>query len=87
MNDEYPEIMSVKQAAKYLGFSPLKIYQLIERNEIPNKKIGGQYRFSRRILEAWIAGEELEEHSNTKKVEENRPLSRNSDLDSFLEID
>jgi excisionase family DNA binding protein len=87
MNDEYPEIMSVKQAAKYLGFSPLKIYQLIERNEIPNKKIGGQYRFSRRILEAWIAGEELEEQSNTKKVEENRPLSRNSDLDSFLEID
>lgn len=87
MSEEYPEIMSVKQAAKYLGFSPLKVYQLIERNEIPNKKVGGQYRFSRRILEAWIAGEEPEGQPEMKKAEENRQNTMKNEMDSFLEID
>ena len=48
------EIMNVEEVAEYLGMGTAKIYQLVEKRQIPASKIGKQYRFPKRIIDAWL---------------------------------
>jgi excisionase family DNA binding protein len=48
--------MDVKEIAEYLGFSPTKIYRMLTSGEIPNVKVGGQYRFPKDVIDDWLAG-------------------------------
>jgi len=48
------EIMSPKQAAKYVGVSLATFYKLIKNGEIPAKKIGNQWRIARSVLDEMI---------------------------------
>ena len=48
------QIMTPKEAAKYLGFHLVTIYRLLKKKEIPATKIGGQWRFKKDVLDAWI---------------------------------
>ena len=49
------QIMTPKEAAKYLGLHLITIYRLIKKGELPSFKIGGQWRFKKDLLDAWIA--------------------------------
>jgi len=49
------EILDVIETARYLKLSTKKVYQLIKSNEIPYRKIGGQYRFVRSQVDNWVA--------------------------------
>jgi len=49
------QIMTPKEAAKYLGFHLVTIYRLLKKQEIPATKIGGQWRFKKDILDAWLS--------------------------------
>jgi len=40
----------------YLGLHLITIYRLIKKGELPSFKIGGQWRFKKDLLDAWIAG-------------------------------
>ena len=56
---EYPrrertQIMTPKEAAKYLGFHLVTVYRLLKKKEIPAVKIRGQWRFKKDILDAWL---------------------------------
>ncbi|MDD5217798.1 MAG: helix-turn-helix domain-containing protein [Candidatus Omnitrophica bacterium] len=51
---ERTQIMTPKEAAKYLGFHLVTVYRLLKKNEIPATKIGGQWRFKKDILDAWL---------------------------------
>lgn len=51
---ERTQIMTPKEAAKYLGFHLVTIYRLLKKKEIPAVKIGGQWRFKKDILDAWL---------------------------------
>ena len=51
---ERSQIMTPKEAAKYLGFHLVTIYRLLKKREIPAVKIGGQWRFKKDILDAWL---------------------------------
>lgn len=50
------EIMDVKEVAEYLALSPTTIYRMLTSGEIPNVKVGGQYRFPKGVIDNWIAG-------------------------------
>ncbi len=50
------DVLDVEEAAQYLKFSPRKLYGLVRNGEIPHKRIGRQYRFSRRALDEWLSG-------------------------------
>ncbi|MDD5218855.1 MAG: helix-turn-helix domain-containing protein [Candidatus Omnitrophica bacterium] len=50
------QIMTPKEAAKYLGFHLVTIYRLLKKNIVPATKIGGQWRFKKDILDAWLSG-------------------------------
>lgn len=51
---ERTQIMTPKEAAKYLGFHLVTIYRLLKKSEIPATKIGGQWRFKKDILDEWL---------------------------------
>jgi excisionase family DNA binding protein len=50
------DIMDVKEVAEYLALSPTTIYRMLTAGEIPNVKVGGQYRFPKSVIDEWIAG-------------------------------
>lgn len=51
---ERTQIMTPKEAAKYLGFHLVTVYRLLKKQEIPATKIGGQWRFKKDVLDAWL---------------------------------
>ncbi len=53
---ERTQIMTPKEAAKYLGFHLVTIYRLLKKGEVPATKIGGQWRFKKDILDEWLMG-------------------------------
>jgi len=54
LSSEQAAIMTPKEIARYLGFHLVTVYRLLKRGEIPATKIGGQWRFKRDILDAWL---------------------------------
>ena len=55
------EVLNVEEAAEFLGFNPYTIREKARAGEVPGRKIGREWRFSRRGLLEW-----LEEGSRTK---------------------
>jgi len=51
---ERTQIMTPKEAAKYLGFHLVTVYRLLKKKEVPATKIGGQWRFKKDVLDAWL---------------------------------
>ena len=52
---ERTQIMTPKEAAKYLGFHLVTIYRLLKKQLVPAVKIGGQWRFKKDILDSWLS--------------------------------
>lgn len=48
------QIMTPKEAAKYLGLHLITIYRLIKKGELPGFRVGGQWRFKKDLLDSWI---------------------------------
>jgi len=48
------QIMTPKEAAKYLGFHLITVYRLLKKGELPATKIGGQWRFKKDVLDRWL---------------------------------
>ena len=48
-------LMTTKEAAEYLRLNYMTVYKLAQRGKIPATKVGGNWRFKREILDAWIA--------------------------------
>jgi excisionase family DNA binding protein len=52
------DVLNVEEAAQYLGFSAYTVREKARDGEIPGRKIGKEWRFSRRRLLEWLeAGE------------------------------
>ncbi len=51
---ERTQIMTPKEAAKYLGFHLVTVYRLLKKGEVPAAKIGGQWRFKKDVLDSWL---------------------------------
>ena len=48
------DVLNVEEAAEYLRFSPYTIREKAREGEIPGRKIGKEWRFSRRALLEWL---------------------------------
>jgi excisionase family DNA binding protein len=57
------QIMTPKEAAKYLSLHPITIYRLAKTGKLPGFKVGGQWRFKKNLLDAWIKNEIKENKS------------------------
>jgi excisionase family DNA binding protein len=55
------DVLNAEEAAEFLGFNPYTIREKARLGEIPGRKVGREWRFSRRRLLEWI-----EEDSRSK---------------------
>lgn len=65
--DEANSFLTVEEVAKKFGTSPATIYRLLQKGELPAFKVGNQWRFSLKRLEAWVANQ-----INSKKLKPGR---------------
>jgi excisionase family DNA binding protein len=49
------EVLSASQAAELLGVSRQSLYEAAGRKEIPHRRIGKRFVFSRAALLAWVS--------------------------------
>ena len=52
-----PEVLTLEQAAELLQVEPEQAAELAEAGELPGRKLGETWRFSREALIAWLAGD------------------------------
>ncbi|NOZ21238.1 MAG: helix-turn-helix domain-containing protein [Planctomycetes bacterium] len=52
--DEYPEIMTVAQAAGYLQLHKQVLYRHVRRGTVPVSRVGRTLRFKKSVLDAWL---------------------------------
>lgn len=48
------DILTIDEAAKYLNLNKETIYKHVRSGDLPGKKIGNKWRFSKRKLREWI---------------------------------
>ncbi len=51
---EIKDIMNMKEVADYLELHVMTVYKLTRAGRLPAAKIGGQWRFKRSVLDAWL---------------------------------
>lgn len=49
-----PDLFTAQQLAEYLQLSKRTIYRLVERNQIPAVRVGGQWRFPKSAVDYWL---------------------------------
>ncbi len=54
MNQQEEMVMTVDEVSEYLRLGKSTIYKLVQDGELPGRKIGGTWRFSREGLEEWL---------------------------------
>lgn len=51
------DVLTIKEAAAFLRCHPRTLQKLAIRGEVPAKKVGSLWRFSRQRLQEWMLGE------------------------------
>lgn len=54
LREDPPEVLTLEEAAALLRVDPGAMTEAVERGELPARRIGGQWRFSRTALLAWL---------------------------------
>ena len=54
MEARHKEVLTAEEAAEFLGFNPVTVRQKARLGEIPGRKVGKEWRFSRRRLLEWL---------------------------------
>ena len=49
-----PDLLTPKQLAEYLQLSQRTVYRMLERDQLPALKVGGQWRFWRSAVDYWL---------------------------------
>ena len=50
-----PEVMNAEQAAQFLQIEEVAVIELAESGQLPGRKLGSVWRFSRAALVAWLS--------------------------------
>ena len=48
-------LLTLKEVAQFLSLSEKTVYRLVKAGTLPALKIGGQWRFEPKILDAWLS--------------------------------
>jgi excisionase family DNA binding protein len=47
-------LLSADQLARYLKIDKFTVYRLVAQKKIPAFKVGNQWRFKRKMIDAWL---------------------------------
>ena len=53
--EEYPEVMTIDQLARYLQLHKQVVYRHVHNNHIPASRIGATLRFKKSVIDSWLA--------------------------------
>jgi excisionase family DNA binding protein len=61
-------LLTLEQVAEYLNVNKFTVYRLLAQKELPAFKVGNQWRFKRKIVEAWLTknAKNRQTHSGTR---------------------
>ena len=48
------KLLSADQVARYLKVDKFTVYRLVSQKKIPAFKVGNQWRFKRKMIDAWL---------------------------------
>jgi excisionase family DNA binding protein len=48
------EVLTIRQAAEYLGISADSLYDYVREQRIPAFKLGNRWRFKKSLLDRWM---------------------------------
>ncbi len=54
------EIMTTQEVADYLRLTEATVYKLAQAGELPAVKLGGSWRFYRKLLDDWLRSQSLQ---------------------------
>jgi excisionase family DNA binding protein len=60
------KLLTTEQVARYLKVDKFTIYRLVTQKKIPAFKVGNQWRFKKKMIDAWLA-----QNSNLTKQDTN----------------
>jgi len=64
-----PELMTLKETARYLRIKNATLYRLAQKGKIPVSKVGGLWRFRKSKIDTWLDENDV---SRKKKKENER---------------
>jgi excisionase family DNA binding protein len=56
---ENDELLTVAEIAAWLRITPRTVYRFIRHAQLPDRRVGAQYRFLRREVDAWLRRREM----------------------------
>jgi excisionase family DNA binding protein len=59
MSNKLSDVLTVEQAAELLQLSTKTLKRLAQAERVPSRRVGNQWRFSRRALMDWPAGKDV----------------------------
>jgi excisionase family DNA binding protein len=78
-----PEILTINQVAEYLQVSRNAIYRLLAQKKLPGFKVGNQWRFHRKMIDAWlITNSEIQTGTHTNKISVSRPQTADESINT-----
>lgn len=63
-----PSVLTLLEVADLLRVHPSTIYRLVKRRELPAFKVGTDWRFNRRAIDAWRLGKETSDVSRIERT-------------------
>jgi excisionase family DNA binding protein len=57
------KLLTTEQVASYLKIDKFTVYRLVTQKKIPAFKVGNQWRFKKKMIDAW-----LNKNSNLRQV-------------------
>jgi len=58
------KLLTAEQVASYLKIDKFTVYRLVTQKKIPAFKVGNQWRFKKKMIDAWLI-----QNSNVREVE------------------
>lgn len=58
--------MTISDLAKYLQVSKSSLYKLAQSGKVPGHKVGKHWRFSRAVIDGWLANGPIHPHVKSK---------------------
>jgi len=68
--DNFPQVLTIEEASKYLRIPLFKLYKLAQDGKIPCQKVGRHWRFRKESFNKWIKQQESLNDPKTKNSQE-----------------
>jgi len=69
--DEFPQVLTIEEASKYLRIPLSTLYKLAQDGKIPCQKVGRHWRFRKETIDNWL--------------DQNMNLPKNSKTDEMMD--